>query len=156
MSESVQTRFLRWRFNLFPSFRRSGGRVTYISDDLKQVRIRLPLNWKTRNYVGTIFGGSMYAAIDPVYMAMLMKLLGSNYLVWDKAAAIQYRKPGRSSLHAAFSISDEELSLIRDRLLREDRLERTYQVRLLDEDDRVTALIDKTIQIRRRRRSHVF
>ena len=153
MTESLQTRALRWRFNLFPAFRRTGGRITYISHDLKQVRVKLPLNWKTRNYVGTIYGGSMYAAIDPVYMAMLMKLLGANYVIWDKAAAIRYKRPGRSSLHAVFSIGDEELALIRTQLAREDKLDRTYQVKLVDENDRVTALIDKTVQISKRRRT---
>ena len=95
--EDNMFRFLRWRFNMFPAFRRSGGRITYISRDLKQVRIKLPLNWKTRNYVGTIYGGSMYAAIDPVYMAMLMKLLGANYVIWDKAAAISQALTSMSS-----------------------------------------------------------
>src|SRR2546422_8429965 len=58
-------------------------------------RSRLPLSWRTRNYVGTIFGGSMYGAVDPVYMVMLIKLLGPGYTVWDKAAAIRFRRPGR-------------------------------------------------------------
>lgn len=150
MSESLQTRILRWGFNLFPAFRRTGGRITYISHDLAQVRIRLPLNWKTRNYVRTLYCGCMYAAIDPVYMVMLMKLLGSDSVVWDKTATIQYKRPGRSSLHAAFRVSDEELAHIRDQLERNDTLERSYQVELLDEDNRLTALIEKTLHICKR------
>lgn len=66
MSESLRTRVMRWGFNLFPVFRRTGGRITYIASDLRQVRIELPLNWKTRNYVDTIFGGRMYGAVDPI------------------------------------------------------------------------------------------
>ena len=88
MSESLRTRIMRWGFNLFPALRRTGGRITYISSDLKQVRLKVPLNWRTRNYVGTIFGGCMYGAVDPVYMVMFIKLLGSGYIVWDKSATI--------------------------------------------------------------------
>jgi len=34
---------------------------------------KVVLGWRTKNYVGTIFGGSMYAAGDGVYMVMLIK-----------------------------------------------------------------------------------
>ncbi len=73
-----------WAFNLFPAFRGTGGRVTYVSDDFREVRVRVPLNWRTRNYVGTIFGGSLYGAVDPFYMIMLTQTLGPDYVVWDK------------------------------------------------------------------------
>lgn len=58
MAESLKSRFYRWRFNFFPAYRRTGGRIFYISNDMQEVRIKLPLNWKTRNYVGSIFGGT--------------------------------------------------------------------------------------------------
>ena len=79
MPESFNTRLRRWKFNLFPAYRGSGGRVTYIADDFREVRIKLPLSLRTRNAVGTIYGGSMYGAVDPIYMIMLMRLLGRGY-----------------------------------------------------------------------------
>jgi acyl-coenzyme A thioesterase PaaI-like protein len=72
MHESLRSRFYRWGFNLFPAYCATGARITFISHDFREVRIKLPLSWQTRNYVGTIFGGSMCAAIDPVYMLMLI------------------------------------------------------------------------------------
>ena len=76
MAESRRTRLQRWRFNFFPAYRGAGARITYIAADWREVRIKLPLNWLTRNYVGTIYGGSMYGAVDPIYMIMLIRLLG--------------------------------------------------------------------------------
>ena len=102
MAESLKTRIERWGFNLFPAFRRTGARLTYVAADWHEVRLKLPLSWRTRNYVGTIFGGSMYAAADPIYMVMLIKLLGPDYVVWCKAASIRFRRPGRGTLHARF------------------------------------------------------
>jgi hypothetical protein len=58
--KSLESGLIRRLFNFFPAFRGSGARVTYISDDWKEVRIWLPLNWSTRNYMGTIYGGSMH------------------------------------------------------------------------------------------------
>jgi hypothetical protein len=66
--ESWDTKIFRWKMFLFPSYASSGVRVTFISEDWHEVHLKLPLNLWTRNYVGTIFGGSMYSAIDPVYM----------------------------------------------------------------------------------------
>ena len=109
----MKARLLRWKFNLFPAYRGTGARVVYIAEDFREVRVRLPLSWRTRNAVGTIFGGSLYGAVDPVYMIMLMQLLGRDYVVWDKAATIRFRKPGRTTLTATFRIDDAELDAIR-------------------------------------------
>jgi len=107
---------MRWRFNLFPAYRGTGGWVTYIASDWSEIRVRLPLTWRTRNYVGTLFGGSIYAAVDPIYMMMLIKLLGPDYVVWDKAATIRFRRPGRSALEARFVIKPAMLEEIRAEL----------------------------------------
>ena len=146
----MKARWLRWRFNLFPAYRGTGARVTYIADDFREVRIRLPLSWRTRNAVGTIFGGSMYAAIDPMYMLMLIKILGPEYVVWDKAATIRFRKPGRTTLFATFRIDDAELDAIRAAAAGGAPIDRVYMVRLVDAEGAVHAEIDKTIYIRRR------
>ena len=96
-------------FNLWPCFRGTGARVTHIADDWSELRVRLPLSRRTRNYVGTIFGGSMYAAVDPFQMLMLIQRLGPEYVVWDKAATIRFRQPGRSTLTATFRVADVEV-----------------------------------------------
>src|SRR3954467_6939617 len=107
MPESWRTRIDRWGFNFFPAYRGTGGRITYLADDYHEVHVKLPLSWRTRNYVGTIFGGSLYGAVDPVYMIMLIKILGSDYIVWDKAATIRFKRPGRETLRAKFRIEPE-------------------------------------------------
>lgn len=150
MSESIRTRLRRWGFNWFPAYRGTGGRVTYIAGDWREIRIRLPLSRRTRNYVGTIFGGSMYGAVDPIYMVMLIQTLGPGYVVWDKAASIRFRRPGRATLFARFTLDDEELDAIRDALSREPAVERTYTVELADAEGTVHASIEKTIHVRRK------
>lgn len=151
MPESGASRRLRWGFNLFPAFRGTGARITYISGDYREMRVKLPLNWRTRNYVGTIFGGSLYGAVDPHYMIMLIKILGPDYVVWDKAATIRFKKPGRGTLYARFEISEEEIALIRRRLETEHSIDRVYTVELSDADGVVHAEVDKTVYLRRKK-----
>lgn len=150
MPESWPSRLLRWKFNLVPAYRGTGARVIYIADDFKEVRIRLPLSWRTRNVVGTIFGGSLYGAVDPIYMIMLIKLLGRDYVVWDKVATIRFRKPGRSTLRATFLIDDTELDAIRNATAAGHSVDRTYHVDLVDEEGVVHAGIEKVIYVKRR------
>jgi len=150
MPESFRTRLQRWGFNFFPAYRGTGARITYIASDYREIRIALPLSWRTRNYVGTIFGGSIYGSIDPVYMIMLIKTLGRGYIVWDKSATVRFRKPARSTLHATFVITQEELDAIRAALESTDRIDRVYRVELRDTEGTVHAEVEKVIQIRRR------
>lgn len=139
------------KFNIFPAYRGSGGRVTYIADDYREVRVKLPLSWRTRNYVGTIYGGSIYASIDPIYMLMLVKNLGSGYTVWDKAANIRFKKPGRETLFARFLIDDDELNEIRRILENESKVDRIYNVELANKEGAVHALIEKTIYVAKKK-----
>jgi hypothetical protein len=151
MPESLQTRLARWRFNLFPAYASTGAHLTYIAADFREIRLALPLSWRTRNYVGTIFGGSIYGAVDPIYMVMLIKCLGRGFLVWDKAASVRFKRPARSTLYARFVLDDEELLAIRGALARGPTVERHYRIELNDGEGVTHAIVEKTVHVRQRR-----
>ena len=150
MSESFRNRLFRWGFNLWPCYWGTGARVAFIADDWREVRVRLPLSWRTRNYVGTIFGGSLYAAVDPFFMIMLMKNLGPDYVVWDKAASVRFRRPGRATLTATFRLDEAECTEIRDLLSHLPKVDRTYTVDLTDREGAVHATVEKVVHVARR------
>jgi hypothetical protein len=152
MPETFRTRLYRWAFNVYPAYRGTGARVTYIASDWTEVRIRLPLNWRTRNRVKTIFGGSMYAAIDPVYMQMLMHLLGPDYIVWDKAASIRFRRPGREQLYATFRLSLDDVAAIRRAANEHGKTEPEFTVELVNESGEVHVICHKLLSVRPRAR----
>jgi len=147
MFEGLRARLYRIGFNLFPAYRGTGARITHIEPDWSEIRVKIPLNWRTRNYLGVTFGGSMYGAVDPLYVMMLLNRLGDEYVVWDKAASIEFEKPGRETLSARCRITDEELDAIRAELRERDSTERVYTVRLVDEDGTVHATVRKTVYI---------
>lgn len=150
MPESLRTRLTRVGFNLFPAYRGTGARITYIAADWREIRLKLPLSWRTRNYVGTIFGGSMYGAVDPIYMIMLIRALGPGYVVWDKAASIRFRRPGRRTLYARFTLDDAELDTIRAVLQAQRSVDRVYRVELRDAEDTLCAEVEKVVYVARR------
>jgi len=147
MKESIKIKILRYSFNIFPAYRRTGGRVTFIAEDYSEIRIKLPLNWKTRNYVGALFGGSIYGAVDPIYMIMLIKMLGPEYVVWDRAATIRFKKPGKKTLFATFKIPENEIEEIKNRLKNSKAIDRIYTIALCDKSGLVHAEIEKVIYV---------
>lgn len=151
MPESFRSRRFRWGFNFFPAFRGTGGRIAYIADDWREIRVRLPLSWRTRNYVGTIYGGSIYASIDPIYMLMLIKILGPEYTIWDKAAKIRFRKPGKNTLYADFQLSVDETEEIKRLAENAKSVDRIYNVELKDKNGVVHAQIEKTLYVAKKR-----
>jgi len=150
MPESLASRFLRWKFNLFPAYRGTGGRIAYIAEDFREVRVEIPLSWRTRNYVGTIFGGSLYGAVDPIYMIQLIRILGKDYIVWDKAATIRFKKPGKGVMKAAFHLSEEQIAEIRAAAETQPKVEPHFQVVIKDAEGNVVAEIDKLLYVKRK------
>ena len=147
MSESLRTRLERYRFNLFPAYRLAGGRIRYISADWREVRVAVDHCWRTKNIFGTTFGGSIYAAIDPIYATMLVRLLGDGYVVWDKAASIEYERPATETLYARFRFSEAELESIGTALDTTDSITREYDVHVVDADGTLHATAEKTIYV---------
>lgn len=142
---------LYWRFfNWWPALRGTGLRVTYAASDWTELRVRLKLNWRTRNYVGTIFGGSIYGAADPFYMVMIIRQIGPDYVVWDKSARIEFKRPGDRTLYAKFLMPREEVAALRTAADDAGEVERDYAVELQDADGKVYAIVTKTIYVARK------
>lgn len=154
MAESFRTRLLRWKFNFFPSYRGCGARITYIDATLREVRLRLPLNWRTRNLNGTIYGGSIYAAVDPIHAVMLVSLLGAaDYVAWTKEARVRFKRQARTALTARVVLEPAEVDAVRADVERSGRVERCYRVDLRDADGRVCATCEILVHIHARRQT---
>lgn len=134
-------------FNWLPAWRGTGARVVEVSRDLRRMTVALPLNRRTRNAVGTTFGGSLFGATDGPLPGLLKLALGHDYIVWDKAGAIRYRRPGRSTLFAEFAVDEAEIAEVRDAVRRGGECERTYLVELRDRDGIVHASVERTVYV---------
>lgn len=139
----------RLAFSYYPSYWTTGASVTSLAPDFSSAAVKLPLIWRTRNGMGTLFGGSIYGAVDPVYVVLLQRRLGDAFTVWDKAAEIDFRKPGRSTLYAEFEVPDAEVHDIRESLAPGESCDRVYDVELVDEEGVVHADVEKTVYVRR-------
>jgi len=133
--------------NVWPPFLGAGIRVKRFGPNAIDVEMKLR-RWN-RNYVGTHFGGSLYSMTDPFFMLMLMESLGPEYLVWDKAATIRFRKPGRGTVRAEFRLSEEQVEEVR-RAAASGKTEPTFVVQVKDEAGDVVADVEKVLWVRRK------
>lgn len=92
----------------------------------------------------------MFGGVDPIYMLMLIKNLGGKYMVWDKSASIRFRHPGKTTLFADFSVTQEDLDEIKTALNSTKSIDRIYTVELKDKNSKVHAEIEKVIHISKR------
>jgi len=134
-------------FNLSPMYRRSVGKIIFASKDLYEVAVKIPLNYKNRNYVGAIFGGSMFSATDPIYMIQLMNILGDDYVVWDKAALIKYKRPARENAFAKFTFLEDEIIQIKRDVATQKEIDFEKQFNIVSTSGVVFAEVTKTIYI---------
>jgi len=137
----------KYGFNWSPMYRRTTAKLVEVSDDLHYVKIRLKLNWKNRNYAGSIFGGSMLAATDPIFMIQLIQILGNDYVVWDKAVEARYRKPAKSTIYGEFIFTEDEIDTLKQKVAQNNEIDITKTMNLVDTNQNIVASFNKTIYI---------
>jgi len=137
----------KYGFNWSPMYRRTTAKITEVSDDLHYAKIRLKLNWKNRNYAGTLFGGSMLSATDPIYMIQLIQILGNDYVVWDKAVEAQYKRPAKSTIYGEFVFKKDEIATIKQNVAERNEIDIVKTMTLADDNQNIIAIFKKTIYV---------
>jgi len=155
MAKAIDGPWKRRAFQLWANFwgpyLLSGISVTRIAPDLRTVEVQMKLRPWNRNYVGTHFGGSLFAMADPWFMVILIQLLGPGYVVWDKQGAIRFRKPGRGTVRAVFEIPPERVAEIRRGVEASGKAEPVFTAQIIDGQGDVVAEVDKLLSVRKAR-----
>ncbi len=131
----------------------AGIRLKKLSRDFRHIQVEMPLTKFNTNYVGVHFGGSLYAMTDPWYMLMLIEILGRDYIVWDKAASIRFRKPGKGRVIAEFHITEELLAEIKAEVEANGKTEKVLSVEIKNSDGETVAEVQKTLWIAAKKKS---
>lgn len=147
MTQSRRKNALLRMLSVWPPYLGAGIRVRP-SADLRTFEVRMKLRWWNRNYVNTHFGGSLYSMCDPYFMLILIQALGRGYVVWDKAATIRFRRPGKGTVRATFHIPQERIDEIRAAADRGEKIEPVFTVEVLDEQGEVVAEVEKLLYVR--------
>ena len=134
--------------NFYPPLLGAGIRSRNV--DQYTIHVEMKLTAFNRNIVGVHFGGSLYAMCDPWFMLIMMRGLGSDYIVWDKAAGIKFINPGRGTMKAVFQISQEKIEETRSAADGGGKVEPVFSVDVTDEQGQVVAQVEKLLYVRRK------
>ncbi len=148
----LRQKFLDKLIQYYAPYLGAGVKVQEMSKDYRLIKIYMPLTFYNKNYVGTQFGGSLYSMVDPWYMLMLIKNLGPDYIVWDKAATIQFKKPGKGTVFAEFSLSQEVIDEVKMYVDQNTKMDKHFKVEIKDLDGKLVAEVDKVLYIRKKSR----
>ena len=147
----VSARTLRRVLNLWPPFLFTGIRVAHLAEDFGSARVELRMRPWNRNYVGTHFGGSLFAMTDPFWMLMVIHRIGDGYIVWDKAATIDFEKPGRGPVSATFRLDEAVLEELRTAAADGSKVLRWFETPVVDAAGDTVALVRKQLYVRKKR-----
>ena len=143
-------RLFKLGLNLWPPFLFTGIHVDAVGADWRSARVELRLRPWNRNYVGTQFGGSLFAMTDPFWMLLTLNAIGSDYYVWDQAGSIEFVKPGRGTVHAQFDLDDATLQELRDATAGGQKVLRWFDNDIIDRDGELVARVRKQLYVRRK------
>jgi acyl-coenzyme A thioesterase PaaI-like protein len=143
--ESSRSAWMRRAFNFWPCIFCSGGKVTFIAGDYKELHVSLKLGIRTRNRVGTVYGGSIYSSVDPYYMLLFMEILGKDYVVWDKAASVKFVRPIATKVKCRFLITNELVEHVKQQISLNNEYSFDLPLEFIDDDGKVYATFTKSI-----------
>lgn len=146
----LRQRFLEKAIRYYGPFLGAGVKLDSMSKDYRKAHVSMPLTFYNKNYMGTQFGGSLYSMVDPWYMLMLIKNLGKDYIVWDKGANIQFKKPGRGTVYAEFTLTQEIVDEIKAYVETNIKMDYTFKVEVKDKSGTLICQIDKVVYIRKK------
>ncbi len=145
--ESRKSKYMRMAFNFWPCIWCTGGKVEFIAGDFKELHVSLKLNIRTRNRVGTVYGGSIYSSIDPYFMLLFMEVLGKNYVVWDKGASMKFIRPILNKVKCQFLITDELVETVKQKVVEQGEYIFELPLKYEDEEGKVYATFTKTVYV---------
>lgn len=137
----------KYFFNISPLYIRTTGNIKYVSDDVHKIIVEIPLTYKNRNYSGTMFGGSILSATDPIYMLQLIHILGTDYIVWDKSAYVDYIRPINQKAIAVFEFQKEEIEKIKEMVKNDNEIVIKKQINITNSEGQIFCYLEKKIYI---------
>lgn len=146
----LRQKFLEKVINYYGPFVGAGIKLQEMSKDFRYAKVKMPLTIYNKNYMGTQFGGSLYSMTDPWYMLMMIKNLGNDYIVWDKAASIRFKKPGTGTVYAEFKLTQEDIDEVKAYVAENTKMDKTFKVEIKDDSGKLIAEVDKVIYIRKK------
>jgi len=147
----VSEKTLKWALCFYPPLLFQRIWIKKFHPGFRGVDVKINKSLFNKNYNGSIFGGTIYAATDPFYALLFDQLLqrkGFKVRVWLKSASIQYLKPGRKNLYFTIIVNDEMLKEAVEALNTGGKFVKAYPMEIKDAQGELCATVMNEVYIR--------
>jgi hypothetical protein len=147
----VSEKTLKWALCFYPPLFFQRIWVKKFHTNFRGVDVKISNSFLNRNFNGSIFGGTIYAATDPFYAILfdqLMQRSGFKVRVWLKSASIQYLKPGLTDLYFSIHITDEMVLEAEKSLNKTGKFVKAYPIELYNKKGELCAIAMNEVYLR--------
>ena len=148
----VSANILKWGMRLYPPLFFQRIWVKKIHPDFMGADITIYKSLLNINANKSIFGGTIFSAIDPFYPVLLDQYFQHNGIkrtvAWLKTAQIDYIKPARHQLRIQVRLDQSILTEALTHIQYEGKITRTFNTRIFDSQDTLCAVAHNEIYIR--------
>ncbi|MES2277441.1 MAG: DUF4442 domain-containing protein [Bacteroidota bacterium] len=140
----ISERALKWVIRFYPPLFFQRIWVKSFTKDFKGVNVSIRKSVFNKNYNGSIFGGTLFAAADPFYPLLFHQIFlrrGHKVIVWLKSAGIQYLKPATTNLHFSIVINDEIIAEAEHMLITEGKFIKTFPIEIFDKHNELCVIV---------------
>ncbi len=151
----VSERVLKWGMRFYPPLFFQRIWVKNFDKDFTGAEVKIFRSILNINYNRSIFGGTIYSAADPFYAVLFYQSLlrrGYKVLVWQKAAEIDYIKPGMTTLSFKIRIKEEDIQEACTTLDANEKFVKSYPLEITDKYGELCAKVQNVIYIRKLRK----
>ncbi|MEB0260760.1 MULTISPECIES: DUF4442 domain-containing protein [unclassified Mucilaginibacter] len=141
----------KWIMRLYPPLLFQRICVVGFDKGFKGVRVKVFKSLFNKNYNGSIFGGTIFAAADPFYPVLFDRILkapGSRFRIWSKSSRIDFLKPALSSLSFHIILTDADIEQALHALNTTGKYENAFPVEIYNTSNEVCAQLMNEVYIR--------
>ena len=135
----------------YPPFLFMGVKIEHVAKDYSSLRFSLPLRWYSKNTHGTMFGGFICAAADPV-AAILCGRIFRDAITWTKHQFVDFIKPGKGRLHATVKITEDDIKAINDALSTKGKIIYEFEFNFYDAHEVLVAKVRNGVYLRAKKK----
>jgi hypothetical protein len=147
----VSENTLKWIMRLYPPLLFQRIWVRGFNKGFKGVRVKIIKSIFNKNYNGSIFGGTIFAAADPFYPVLFDRVLntgGRKLKIWSKSSKINFLKPALSSLSFQIILSDADIELAIHTLNTTGKYESSFPIDIYNNNNEVCVSLMNEVYIR--------
>ncbi len=134
---------------LYPPFLFMGLRIESVSKDYRKLVASVPTRWYGLNLHGSMFGGNMCSAADPLPALMCARIF-TGVDVWTKACAVEFNKPARGRIAMKIEITDADIAEIQKQLDEKGKAKHCFEFDFWDRGGISIAKIKNTVYLKKR------